>query len=38
MVIARVRTFIPGLDEILYGGIPERSIVLLSGGPEQENL
>ncbi len=23
----------PGLDEILYGGIPERSIVLLSGGP-----
>ena len=33
MVIARVRTFIPGLDEILYGGIPERSIVLLSGGP-----
>lgn len=23
----------PGLDEILYGGVPERSVVLLSGGP-----
>lgn len=33
MVVPRVRTYIPGLDEILYGGIPERSIVLLSGGP-----
>ncbi len=29
----RVRTYIPGLDEILYGGIPERSVVLVSGGP-----
>ncbi|MFB6490949.1 MAG: KaiC domain-containing protein [Thermoproteus sp. AZ2] len=33
MVVPRVRTGVPGLDEILYGGIPERSIVLLSGGP-----
>lgn len=31
--VRRVRTYIPGLDEILYGGIPERSVVLLSGGP-----
>ncbi|PMQ01652.1 MAG: KaiC domain-containing protein [Dictyoglomus sp. NZ13-RE01] len=29
----KVRTGIPGMDEILYGGIPERNIVLLSGGP-----
>lgn len=33
MVVPRVRTWIYGLDEILYGGIPERSVVLLSGGP-----
>ena len=33
MVVPRVRTHIPGLDEILYGGIPERNIVLVSGGP-----
>jgi KaiC domain protein, Ph0284 family len=33
MVVPRVRTYVPGLDEILYGGIPERSVVLLSGGP-----
>ena len=32
-VVRRVRTGIPGLDEILYGGIPERNIVLVSGGP-----
>ncbi|NPA99925.1 MAG: KaiC domain-containing protein, partial [Crenarchaeota archaeon] len=31
-VVRRVRTRIPGLDEILYGGIPERNIVLVSGG------
>lgn len=31
--VRRVRSYIPGLDEILYGGIPERSVVLLSGGP-----
>ena len=29
----RVLTNIPGLDEILNGGIPERNVVLLSGGP-----
>ncbi len=33
MKIFRVRTFIPGFDEILYGGIPERNVVLVSGGP-----
>ncbi|MEM2084068.1 MAG: KaiC domain-containing protein [Nitrososphaerota archaeon] len=33
MPIERVKTNIPGLDEILYGGIPKRNVVLLSGGP-----
>ncbi|BFH72271.1 KaiC domain-containing protein [Sulfurisphaera javensis] len=33
MKVPRVRTYVPGLDEILYGGIPERNIVLVSGGP-----
>lgn len=33
MYVKRVRTYIPGMDEILYGGIPERNIVLVSGGP-----
>jgi KaiC domain protein len=33
MKVPRVRTYIPGLDEILYGGIPDRNIVLVSGGP-----
>ncbi len=33
MVIERVKTGIPGLDEILHGGIPRRNVVLLSGGP-----
>ena len=32
-VVRRVRTGVPGMDEILYGGIPERNVVLLSGGP-----
>lgn len=32
-MIRRVKTGIPGMDEILYGGIPERNVVLLSGGP-----
>jgi len=32
-MVDRVRTGIPGLDEILYGGIPRRNVVLLSGGP-----
>jgi len=32
-VIKRVKTGIPGMDEILHGGVPERNVVLLSGGP-----
>jgi len=32
-MVSKVRTYIPGLDEILYGGIPERNVVLISGGP-----
>jgi KaiC domain protein len=32
-MIKRVATNIPGLDEILNGGIPERNVVLVSGGP-----
>jgi len=32
-LIERVVTGIPGLDEILGGGIPRRNVVLLSGGP-----
>ncbi|HIQ04004.1 MAG TPA: KaiC domain-containing protein [Desulfurococcales archaeon] len=33
MPIERVKTGIPGMDEILHGGIPKRNVVLLSGGP-----
>jgi len=33
MPIERVITGIPGLDDILHGGIPKRNVVLLSGGP-----
>ena len=33
MPIERVVTGIPGLDDILHGGIPRRNVVLLSGGP-----
>ncbi len=32
-MIPRVRTYVPGFDEILFGGIPDRNVVLLSGGP-----
>lgn len=32
-MIPKVRTYIPGFDEILFGGIPDRNVVLLSGGP-----
>ncbi|MCY0868699.1 MAG: KaiC domain-containing protein [Desulfurococcus sp.] len=32
-MVERVKTGIPGLDEILNGGIPKRNVVLLSGGP-----
>ena len=31
--LERVKTGIPGMDELLYGGIPKRNVVLLSGGP-----
>ncbi|RLI13892.1 KaiC domain-containing protein [Candidatus Bathyarchaeota archaeon] len=31
--VERVKTGIPGMDEILRGGIPKRNVVLLSGGP-----
>ncbi|ANF22328.1 KaiC domain-containing protein [Thermococcus piezophilus] len=32
-MMKRVKTGIPGMDEVLHGGIPERNVVLLSGGP-----
>ncbi|WP_440059951.1 KaiC domain-containing protein [Thermogladius sp. 4427co] len=32
-MVERVKTGIPGFDEILNGGIPKRNTVLLSGGP-----
>ncbi|RLE85867.1 MAG: KaiC domain-containing protein [Thermoprotei archaeon] len=33
MPLRRVESGIPGLDQILHGGIPYRNVVLLSGGP-----
>lgn len=32
-MVERVKTGIPGFDEIVNGGIPRRNVVLLSGGP-----
>ncbi|MEM1643521.1 MAG: KaiC domain-containing protein [Desulfurococcaceae archaeon] len=32
-MVERVKTGIPGLDEILNGGIPKRNVVLIAGGP-----
>ncbi|MET1128121.1 MAG: KaiC domain-containing protein [Thermoproteota archaeon] len=32
-MVERVKTGIPGFDEILNGGIPRRNVVLLAGGP-----
>jgi KaiC domain protein len=32
-MVERVKTGVPGFDEILNGGIPKRNVVLLSGGP-----
>ncbi len=32
-IIERVKSGIPGFDELVYGGIPRRNVVLLSGGP-----
>ncbi|MHA1594623.1 MAG: KaiC domain-containing protein [Candidatus Baldrarchaeia archaeon] len=29
----RVKTGIPGMDEILHGGFPKRNVILLAGGP-----
>ena len=31
--VGRVKTGVPGLDDILYGGIPKESLVVLSGDP-----
>jgi KaiC domain protein len=33
MVVERIKTGIPGMDNILHGGIPKRNVVLLAGGP-----
>ncbi|MEM1921723.1 MAG: ATPase domain-containing protein, partial [Desulfurococcaceae archaeon] len=32
-MVERVKTNIKGFDDIVNGGIPKRSVVLLSGGP-----
>jgi len=32
-MVERITTGIPGMDELLKGGIPKRNIVLISGGP-----
>ena len=32
-MVERIKTGIPGFDEILNGGIPKRNVVLLPGGP-----
>lgn len=32
-MVERVKTGIPGFDDIINGGIPKRNVVLLSGGP-----
>lgn len=31
--MAKLKTGIPGLDTLTFGGIPEKNVVLLSGGP-----
>lgn len=33
MAVERVRTGIPGFDDIIRGGLPKNTIMLLSGGP-----
>lgn len=33
MPVERVETGIPGMDQVLRGGLPRRNVVLLSGGP-----
>lgn len=32
-IVEKVKSGIPGLDELLFGGVPKRNIVLVSGGP-----
>ncbi|MEO3993056.1 MAG: KaiC domain-containing protein [Desulfurococcaceae archaeon TW002] len=32
-MVEKIKSGIPGLDELLFGGIPKRNIVLISGGP-----
>ncbi|MCD6278486.1 MAG: KaiC domain-containing protein [Desulfurococcales archaeon] len=32
-MVERIKTGIPGMDEILHGGVPKRNVVLLAGGP-----
>lgn len=32
-MVEKVKSGIPGLDELLFGGIPKRNVVLISGGP-----
>ena len=29
----RTKTGVPGMDEILYGGIPQNNLVVISGDP-----
>lgn len=33
MMVERIKSGIPGFDELVNGGIPRRNVVLLSGGP-----
>jgi len=37
-MVERVKSGIPGFDELIQGGIPKRNIVLLSGGPGTADL
>ncbi|MCD6084531.1 MAG: KaiC domain-containing protein [Desulfurococcales archaeon] len=32
-MVERIKTGIPGMDEILHGGVPKRNVMLLAGGP-----
>ncbi len=38
LVVDRVKSGVPGFDELVNGGIPKRNIVLLSGGPGTADL
>jgi len=37
-MVERVKSGIPGFDELVQGEIPKRNIVLLSGGPGTADL